>query len=718
MKKRWAFWIILLLLLALLGGGTWLFMTDVSKELWNSSIQTIRESTHQGVKAINIQLEADFSALERIWQNVSAFHTNQELLHLYWKKEPGVMLYPIGQKELYEGTRLDRTVSTALDGQTADRGILDTHKSSITGEDVFDLFLKITLKDGSTAFLVKEYHAGEVANQFIFPFYHNTGFSYLVDQDGTIMVRAGESSAAFQAFNVFDSIPAEENDSVQIEKLRENLRNQRSGWGTFCQDGTAMVFCYEPLQGASDWLMLSVIPKSVITRQANQILQKTMSLSGLAVGVILMFAATFFWLKLREKGIHTRELQEALEKADLANRAKGRFLMDMSHDIRTPLNAIIGMTTIAEEHVAEPDRIKDCLLKIKLSGSHLLSLVNDVLDMSQVEQGSVILQNEELSLPELMGEVIALLAPQAEEGGLTFEEVPPCLGHPYVEGDPLRIRQVFVNIVSNAIKYTPSGGQVILELTEGERNEEGKRRYRFCCTDTGIGMEPDFLERVFLPFERARNTTASRIAGTGVGLAITKKLLDLMGGRILVESKPGKGSVFTVELFLTSIEQEERAEEAQKIQKPGEAEALQGAKNPKAALQKTDSYSEKRVLLVEDNELNMEIMGALMEMIGVQVEKAYDGKEAVERLQTAPDGWFDLIFMDIQMPLMDGYEATRRIRRMEREDMKRIPIFAVSANALAEDVKNSLDAGMNGHISKPVDLDLLKKVMQECFDQT
>ena len=217
-------------------------------------------------------------------------------------------------------------------------------------------------------------------------------------------------------------------------------------------------------------------------------------------------------------------------------------------------------------------------------------------------------------------------------------------------------------------------------------------------------MEPDFIKKVFLPFERARNTTASRIAGTGVGLAITKNLLDLMGGSISVKSKPGKGSVFTIELPLKVIKEKEPVVSDDFAAVEEETEEA-----------KAEFYSSKRVLIVEDNELNMEIMGALMEMIGIQTEKAYNGQEAVNRLQEVAEGWFDLIFMDIQMPVLDGYEATRRIRRMEREDLKHIPIFAVSANALAEDVKNSLEAGMNGHISKPVDLDLLKKVMGECL---
>ncbi len=704
MKKRGAFWIVLFLLLILLGGGTWLFITEVNDELWNSSVRTITESTHQGVNAINIQLEADFKLLEGIWKNILSSDLNKEALSLYWENTPDVMLYLKDQKELYEGTRLDRTVDVALSSATADRGLVDTHISSVTGEMVFNIFVRVFLADGTTAFLVKEYRTKEVADQFTLSFYNSNGFSYLVDQAGNVMVRPRHRNSNKTFSNLFDMISDQGNDPAMVEMFRESIKNRKNGWAKFYDRGIGIVFCYEPLRTDSGWLMVSIIPESMITKQATHILQKTMSLSVLAVGVILAFAATFFWIKLHENRIHTKELQEALERADTANQVKGQFLMDMSHDIRTPLNAIIGMTTIAEEQVADTAKVRDCLKKIKVSGSHLLSLVSDVLDMSQMEQGSVILKNEEFSFPGLLEDILTLMTPQAQEAGLTLQVAPICIEHTWAEGDPFRIRQILVNIIGNAVKYTLSGGQIFLELTEEKAVEDGYRTYRFCCRDTGIGMEPDFIKKVFLPFERARNTTASRIAGTGVGLAITKNLLDLMGGSISVKSKPGKGSVFTIELPLKVIKEKEPVVSDDFAAVEEETEEA-----------KAEFYSSKRVLIVEDNELNMEIMGALMEMIGIQTEKAYNGQEAVNRLQEVAEGWFDLIFMDIQMPVLDGYEATRRIRRMEREDLKHIPIFAVSANALAEDVKNSLEAGMNGHISKPVDLDLLKKVMGECL---
>ena len=630
MKKRGAFWIVLFLLLILLGGGTWLFITEVNDELWNSSVRTITESTHQGVNAINIQLEADFKLLEGIWKNILSSDLNKEALSLYWENTPDVMLYLKDQKELYEGTRLDRTVDVALSSATADRGLVDTHISSVTGEMVFNIFVRVFLADGTTAFLVKEYRTKEVADQFTLSFYNSNGFSYLVDQAGNVMVRPRHRNSNKTFSNLFDMISDQGNDPAMVEMFRESIKNRKNGWAKFYDRGIGIVFCYEPLRTDSGWLMVSIIPESMITKQATHILQKTMSLSVLAVGVILAFAATFFWIKLHENRIHTKELQEALERADTANQVKGQFLMDMSHDIRTPLNAIIGMTTIAEEQVADTAKVRDCLKKIKVSGSHLLSLVSDVLDMSQVEQGSVILKNEEFSFPGLLEDILTLMTPQAQEAGLTLQVAPICIEHTWAEGDPFRIRQILVNIIGNAVKYTLSGGQIFLELTEEKAVEDGYRTYRFCCRDTGIGMEPDFIKKVFLPFERARNTTASRIAGTGVGLAITKNLLDLMGGSISVKSKPGKRSVFTIELPLKVIKEKEPVVSDDFAAVEEETEEA-----------KAEFYSSKRVLIVEDNELNMEIMGALMEMIGIQTEKAYNGQEAVNRLQEVAEGWFD-----------------------------------------------------------------------------
>lgn len=706
MKRAGTFFAAVAVLILALGMAAWRFVDQVSSQLWMNSIRTITESTHQGANALNIQLEGDFNALDMMWENIAQAKPSELklILTLYQVVEPDVVLYFRDKGSVRENVEPDLAVSDFLKDTTLQRGLLDAHISSVTGENVFNIFLKVLFEDGTEAYLVKEYRTREIAQQFTLSFYDNSGFSYLVNRDGGIMVRSAHKNSNQTIQNLFDTIAGTENDPARIAKFQNDVQNLNSGWEKFVYEKEGMVFCYEPLRADSDWLLVSIIPEKEITKQTNNILKRTMVFSGLVAGTILVMAAFFYGIKMHESRKYTSQLQTALDEADKANRAKGQFLMDMSHDIRTPLNAIIGLTSIARENTGDLARIEDCLEKIRISGIHLLSLVSDVMDMSQIEQGTNILKEENFSISQLYGEVTQFMGHKAQEAGLTMETAPVRLEKEHVTGDPLRVRQILLNIIDNAIKYTPLGGKISLELAQAGEDGEGNAIYRFRCSDTGIGMEPEFLERVFLPFERARNTTFSKIAGTGVGLAITKSLLDLLGGSISVESEPGKGSSFTVE-FCLKIQKEAFLAE--------EKEQDEAAAPEELGEEETWDYGSRRVLLVEDNELNMEIAVELIGITGVQVETACDGQEAVQMFCEHPCGYYDLIFMDIQMPVMDGYEATRRIRGTDREDAGRIPIVALSANALAEDVKNSLQAGMNSHVAKPVELDSIEKVLEQ-----
>lgn len=761
MKKK-KMMIITAFLLVSLGAGTWLFVNGVSRELWMNSVRTITETTHQGGTALKMQLEADFTELEMISRSIAEENSDTfaDTLARYRVVEPDVTVYFPDMESRHSDVKYDETVSRFLKEITQKNGIVDSHISSLTGENVFDIFSGITFADGTDAYLVKEYQAKEIADQFTLSFYNYTGFSYLINKEGNILVRPEHRNSNKTVSNLFDMIPESENHKQMLDVFRESIYELKSGWAKFIYEGEGQVFCYEPLWIDSGWLLVSVVPETVIIEQANSILKKTMIFSGAAAGIILLIVIVFYRGKMRENEEHTKELQEALALADRANEAKGNFLMNMSHDIRTPLNAIIGMTVIAQEHVDDGKRIKDSLKKIKTSGLYLLSLVSDVLDMSQLESGKMMLKEESFCLSQLYEEVTRLMEHQAQEAGVSMELTPLQLRDDMVVGDPIRIRQVLVNIINNAVRYTPAGGRVSLELVQSEAAGKGMGTYIFRCTDTGIGMEKEFMEKMFQPFERYRNTTASKIAGAGVGLTITKSLLDLMGGSISAESEPGKGSVFTVKFYLpirTEASESQKSEEhvslvgleqavvmaAERTVPSGAEEstvsvtehnAVPGMENPESpaaertelqdtgnaeppvtepAAEKPMDFSDIRVLLVEDNELNMEIAEEMIGILEAQVEKAYDGQEAVQMFADRPCGYYNMIFMDIQMPVMDGYEATTRIREMDREDAGTVPIFAVSANAFAEDVKNALKSGMNGHIAKPIDLDVIEKVLKE-----
>ena len=687
MKKNWL--LLLGLLVVVLSVGVYGFVTGVSNQLWQASMRTIIESTHQGANALNVQFERDFEDLEQIWRQLAQAEpeAREEMLRYYQAVDPDLRFY---QAKRQQGGDKKATgyLSALREEQLA--GLVPSHINSLTGENVFNMFVQGRLADGNLAYLVKEYRTREIANQFTLSFYDQTGFSYLVDQRGNIMVRSEHRNSNKTVYNLFDMVAGPENDPQVLAQFEQSIQQLKTGWARFSYNGTGLVFCYEPLQLDAGWLSVSVVPERMISAQTNSILQKTLIFSGLLLALMLLIVAVFYAIKMHENTLHTNELQQALNEADRANKAKGRFLMDMSHDIRTPLNAIIGMTAVARQNVNNPDKMQDCLRKIEISGLQLISMVSDVLDMSQIEQGTLVLRQEPCNLDKLFAETLELMQPKAQEAGLQLEAEPLQLANPQGVGDALRIRQVLLNIIDNAVKYTPAGGRVHLTLTQPEPPQDDHVIYHFCCQDTGIGMDEDFQQRMFMPFERARNTTDSKIAGTGVGLPISKSLLEAMGGHIEVDSQPGCGTTIRLAFPLLLAQDE-------------------------AAPAEMATYADKRVLLVEDNELNMEIMEELLGLFEVQIAKAEDGQQAVDLVQANPGGYFDLVLMDIQMPVLDGYQATQQIRALPHADAQTLPIYAVSANALAEDVQNSLASGMNGHIAKPVDLDELEKVLRKCL---
>ncbi len=531
--------------------------------------------------------------------------------------------------------------------------------------------------------------------------------------------------------------------------------------------------------------------------------------------------------KLRQRDAR-RALEDACNAARAASEAKTTFLANMSHDIRTPMNAIVGLTAIAGAHVTDAERVKSCLSQITLSSRHLLGLINEVLDMSRIESGRISLNEEDFSLPDLVDNLLLLVKGDMAQHRHQFEVHISRLQHEKVQGDSLRIQQIFTNLVGNAIKYTPDGGRIIFSIEEKPTHHRNVGCYEFSVEDNGMGMTPEFLQKIFLPFTRADETRTSRIPGTGLGMAITKTLVDMMNGTIRVESEPGKGSRFTVTIFLKlqpdtapSVEKladlpvlvvdddrqictstaellteiglrsewADSGEEAvQRVaQRHAEANdffavivdwkmpgmggletvreirrivgrhvtvlimsayefgdiadeareagvdgfiskplfksklvstlssfASPGEGVPPATTVDTARINcrGKTILLVEDNEINREVACEILTMTGAAVECAENGREAIEKVSSRPDGYYALVFMDIQMPEMNGYEATAAIRSLKTPYARTIPIVAMTANAFAEDVVLARNAGMNEHIAKPIDLGQLNAVLK------
>ena len=390
--------------------------------------------------------------------------------------------------------------------------------------------------------------------------------------------------------------------------------------------------------------------------------------------------------------------EDALHMAESASKAKSTFLSNMSHDIRTPMNAIIGFTTLALSNFADGDKVKDYLGKILSSSNHLLGLINDILDMSRIESGKVTLEEQEVNLGVLVQELQQLIEGQAKECGLALEVDCAKVRDKDVLCDKVRLNQVLLNLLSNAVKFTPRGGRISFTMSQLPQAPAGKGIYEIRVKDNGIGMSAEFATHIFEPFERERTSTVSKIQGTGLGMAIAKNLVDMMGGTIEVHTQKGVGTEFVLGLEL-ALQAEPKPMEAQQ-------QELLPEVNPQ-------DFAGKRLLLVEDNELNREIACMILCKYGFDLETAENGQEAVEMVAAAPPGYYDLVLMDIQMPIMDGHEATRQIRALDNLELAKVPIVAMTVNAFDEDRKAAKDCGMNGFISKPINM---QEVLQALRD--
>ena len=398
------------------------------------------------------------------------------------------------------------------------------------------------------------------------------------------------------------------------------------------------------------------------------------------------------------KDIETQELlRAALEEAKHASSSKSNFLFNMSHDIRTPMNAILGFTDLALLDTSNAEKMDDYLHKIKDSGVHLLSLINDILEMSRIESGKIELDPRPEDLEVILGNVHSIMRGQAVAKGQTFTIDTSSLEHKYVAVDRLRLNQVLINLISNAIKYTPEGGVIKVIVSEHDVSKE-RVTYQFIVEDNGIGMSEEFAAKIFEDFEREKRQETEKIQGTGLGMAITKNIIDLLDGSIVLDTKENVGSKFTVDITLPLVSEDE----VEKI-------------NEHSTEITVDDFKGKRALLADDMEINREIGVAILESYGFEVVEAEDGQDALIKIVSRPAGYFDIVFMDIQMPRLNGYEAAMSIRNISDKSKAKVPIIAMTANAFQSDIDDAKNAGMNGHVAKPIDQDKLveeiKKVL-------
>ena len=828
----------ILLIFCVLGMVVLTVAQRLSQEMTDSAIQNLSESLdliQSTIEAI-LKNEAEFQTL--VAKEIAKVEAPEEYIRSYEKNRTMVKLSLImagksegvsNTGEAFSETGLNFSAGGTVAG-------LPVSQSYVNHMGAWAYTIKSpVIKDGQEiASLYVEYIYDSLDNSLPDGFYNKQATLYIMDAEserfvlkpkGMGMRSAGHLNLTdfYRANDIQDPGLREEID-LCLEESRDilfehDIRNARAlNYMWAVNDGTIFLVGYVPIEAI---------------QQEGRTVNQNIFFVIVVMLVAFLLCCTLYYFSQRqqnrlrrereaEREVHNKQLAEALQAAQIASKSKTTFLSNMSHDIRTPMNAVIGFTTLLARDAENPAKVREYTRKIMASGQHLLSLINDILDVSKIESGKVVLNYEKFTLSALVSSVDAIIQPMAKAKGQSFHVEVTGIRHEYLIGDEMRLNQILINLLSNAVKYTQEGGSIWFRIIGQKQRSSQYERIRIEVEDNGYGMTPEYLTTIFDAFTRAENSTTNKVQGTGLGMAITKSIVELMGGSIDVSSQMGKGSLFQVEVeFRIPEEQacrhfwekngiarvlvvENSSEALENIQVlleesgvqvdgvPSVAEALRlledGAESqlalldleqpegehcpvgalrealpervplillagetapeldavpqlkstailPKpffvsalqekirelesgsgdAAAEQTEenSLAGMRFLVAEDNEINAEILGELLQVEGATCEVTEDGRQVLERFQQAAPGEFDAILMDVQMPVMNGYDATRAIRALAREDARKLPIIAMTANAFAEDEKAALEAGMDAHVAKPIDIELLKRVIRQ-----
>ena len=547
--------------------------------------------------------------------------------------------------------------------------------------------------------------------------YNGNNSVYVLDDNGFKLFNSNqvELIKGHNVFSVLQNMKYLHNSS--FDKTKVELEEKGCSYSNAILDGTEYFYALKRLENA-EWTLIFLVPAEYVATNTLKLVNFVMVfivIFTVIVAVCVMLGISFVMRRNQQEAIRVerennarletvntelrqakRAAEEAFQVAQEANRSKSNFLANMSHDIRTPMNAIIGITSLIRYDAGDKGKVIEYADKIDTSSQHLLGIINDVLDMSKIEAGKTVFKYSDFSIVDFIQELDTIFHAQIQEKKQTFTITKENIRHEWVNGDRVHLMQIFSNLLSNAIKYTQEGGEIQLLAEECESNSSVYAKYRFLVSDNGMGMSADFKNTIFDTFTRAENSMTNKIQGTGLGMAITKNLVDSMGGTIDVESEPGQGSCFEIFMDLKIAEEESVSLALQAETDEQDGNILQGMK----------------FLCAEDNKLNAEILTELLKLEGAECTICENGEEILKAFEQSVPGDYDMILMDVQMPVMNGYEATKAIRRGSHELAKKIPIIAMTANAFSEDIQHSLAAGMNAHVSKPVEMKVLKKTIK------
>ena len=555
--------------------------------------------------------------------------------------------------------------------------------------------------------------------------YHGKAYLFMLDHDGNITYTNLSGDKYQRNYSLLKHLKGEQAITEEEADLFKKKFDNRESGVVFLGKQNPYYLGYCPIESNNTILVCIVargVVDNVLTDYQKTVLFTTILMAGF---ILLLFTGLFYSIsrlsladqkaeyEKRNNELHLQTMKEmevvnqklkkaknvateALQTAENANKAKTDFLSNMSHDIRTPMNAIIGITSLIRHDAGNKAKVIEYAEKIDISSQHLLGIINDVLDMSKIEAGKTVFKYSDFSILDFMQELDIIFHSQIYEKHQTFTIIKENIQHEWVNGDQVHLMQIFSNLLSNAIKYTQEGGKIQLLVEECETKSSVYAKYRFLVSDNGMGMSADFKDTIFDAFTRAESSLTNKIQGTGLGMAITKNLVEAMGGTIDVESELGQGSCFEVLLDLKIAEDRTVALAAQEETDEQDGNILQGMK----------------FLCAEDNELNAEILTELLKIEGAECTICENGEEILKAFEQSAPGDYDMILMDVQMPVMNGYEATKAIRRSSHELAKTIPIIAMTANAFSEDIQHSLAAGMNAHVSKPVEMKVLEKTIR------